>query len=218
MYKLLLSILFFFVLANIHAQTKALTENGKEVILYQNGIWKYTSDSTDKNLDTNNLDSITVNSKPFTKAASASFLVKSNVFNTGVYIDPAKWAFSTRKDNDVNIEYRFELKAGDGYGIMLTEKTPISLETMRQIALINAQKAAYDARIIKAEYRTVNGKKILCLEMRGTIKTIKVVYYNYYYSNANGTIQLVSFSSEALFDKNKNELEYLLNGLVETKD
>ncbi len=43
---------------------------------------------------------------------------------------------------------------------------------MRDIALINAQKAAQNAKITNSEYRTVNGLKVLCLEITGTIKGI----------------------------------------------
>ena len=82
------------------------------------------------------------------------------------------------------------------------------------MALINAQKAAVDAREICTEYRIVNDKKALCLKRQGTIKGIKFVYFGYYYSNTNGTIQLLGYTSEKLFDGIRNELENLLNGFV----
>ncbi len=212
MSKLFLVVVLTTIFFTAKSQTKALTENGREVILFDNGTWKYTDSSNESEPIS---DSLTTNPHSYSKPVNASFLVKSNVCNVGVFIDPAKWTFSPHKDNEVGIEYRFELKSAEGYAMILTEKTPIDLENMRQIALLNAQKAAYDAKIIKAEYRMVNKLKVLCMEMRGTIKGIKFVYFGYYYSNASGTTQLISFSSQELFEKSKDDLEKLLNGLVE---
>jgi hypothetical protein len=196
----------------VKAQTKALTENGREVILFDNGTWKYSEEGGIKSAAG---DSIPVNTTKFTRPGSATFLVKSNVLNVGVYINPGKWTFSPHKDNETNPEYRFTMKSQEGYAIMVSEKTEINLEMMRQIALLNAQKAAWDAKETFAEYRTVNGKKILCLKFEGTIKGIKFIYFGYYFSNANGTVQLISFTSQQFFDGVQKDLESLLNGLVE---
>ena len=209
----ILFLFLFLSIANIsNAQIKALTETGKEVLLFDNGTWKYSNDSS--NTD-NKPDSISLNAHSFSKTAGQTFLVKSKVFNVGIYINPSKWTFSSHRDNESNPEYRFSLKSGDGFAMMITEKTTIDLENMRQIALLNAQKASIDAKETSAEYRMVNNKKILCLTMQGTIKGIKFAYLGYYYSNSNGTIQLVSYSSQKLFETQKKEFEELLNGLVE---
>ena len=194
------------------SSTKALAENGKEVILFSDGTWKYSKDSCNK--VSWNTDLLEINSNRFKKLPGATFLVKSNVFNVGVYMELSKWTFSSHKDNEKNPEYRFAMKDGDGYVLIITEKTKISLDNMRQVALINAQITAVDAREICAEYRIVNDKKVLCLKRQGTIKGIKFVYFGYYYSNTNGTIQLLGYTSEKLFDGIRNELENLLNGFV----
>ena len=73
--------------------------------------------------------------------------------------------------------------------MMLTEKTDIPLASMANIALINAKKASMDARIVHQEYRN-------------------------YYTNDNGTLQLVGYTSEKLFQKDKKDMEDLLNGLT----
>ena len=43
----------------------------------------------------------------------------------------SKWTFSSHKDNEKNPEYRFAMKDGDGYVLIITEKTEISLDNMR---------------------------------------------------------------------------------------
>ena len=91
----------FLILASLcvcnisQAQIKALTENGKEVTLNDDGTWRYSD-----NENPGELDSISVNLNKFTKDANAKFLVKSNVFNVGVYINPSKWVFRNHKDNE----------------------------------------------------------------------------------------------------------------------
>lgn len=213
MNKIFLLFLFLISADVSICQIKALTETGKEVLLLDNGTWKYSNDSS--NNDATKTDSIAINPHSFSKKPGQTFLVKSNNFNVGVYMNPSKWTFSAHKDNEKTPEYRFSLKSGDGFVMMITETTPISLETMRQIALSNAQKASVDARETQAEYRTVNNKKMLCLTIQGTIKGIKFTYYGYYYSNDNGTIQLISYTSQKLFETLKTEFDIFLNGLVE---
>ena len=61
----------------------------------------------------------------------------------------------------------------------------------------------------------VNKKKVLALNFTATINGIDFTYLGYYYSNANGTVQMLSFSSAQVFDDSKQEMEGLLNGLIE---
>ena len=195
------------------SQIKALTDNGREVILSYDGTWKYSDDNSITNAVST--DSLTTNKTKFTKTSQATFLVKSTIFNVGVFMNPSKWTFAAHRDNEKNPEYRFTLKSGEGYAMMVTEKTQIDLDNMRKIAFLNAQKASVDVKETSAEYRTVNNRKILCLKFQGTIQGIKFVYFGYYYSSPNGTIQLLSYTSQQYFDSIQKELENFLNGFVE---
>lgn len=199
----------------VKSQTKALTENGREVLLYADGTWKFSQDSSNKN--TASPDTLKLNPNKYTKPSGATFLVKSNIFNIGVFINPNKWTFELHRDNETIPEYRFSLKTGEGFVMMISEKIPLDLETLRQIALLNARDASIDVKETFAEYRIVNGKKVLCLELQGTIKGIKFTYFGYYYSNSNGTVQLLSYSTEQYFGRIQKELENFLNGLVEVE-
>jgi hypothetical protein len=200
----------------IHSQTKALTENGQEVILFENGTWKYLN--ADSNNTRNSSDTLNLNQNKFHKPTSSTFLVKSKILNVGVFINPTQWTFSGRRDNETNPEYRFSLKNGEGYAMMITEKLQIDLEALRKIALINAQNASLDVKETFAEYRMVNNLKVLCLKLEGTLKGVKFTYFGYYYSNPNGTVQLVSYSSQKLFEGIKKELDSFLNGFIEIEN
>jgi len=43
---------------------------------------------------------------------------------------------------------------------------------------------------------------------------IKLAYYSYYYSNPNGTVQYVTYTSQSLMGTYEQEIEGLLNGFV----
>ena len=211
MKRLLLIFILSSFFSSLKSQIKALTESGREVALYENGTWKYITDSLNGNTEDSN--ELKLNPIPLFKLASSSFLVKSKVFNVGVAINPAKWKFS-KPENDEDFEYQFSSKIKDIFVSMITEKTGIPLTSMPYVALTNAKKASIDVRLAHQEYRMVNNSKVLCLELRGTIQEIRFVFLGYYYSNDTGTLQLVSYTSERLFDQNKKEMEEMLNGLT----
>lgn len=210
MKRLLFSISFFVLSIMCFGQKKAVTENGEEVILYGDGTWKYAADSVIEK------KAISLNPKIFRKAASSTFLLKSTKFNIGVWLDPKKWSFKKAENNE-DAEYEFQLKGKDLYGMMITEKIEIPIETFEKIAVENAKAAAPDIKIVREEYRTVNNKKILLLQMDGTVQGIKLSYVGYYYSNPRGTVQFLTYTSQNLLNDHLAEIEDLLNGFVVTE-
>ena len=191
-----------------NAQINAITETGDEVILFNDGTWKYLNDSIMEN------SVIPTNDKEFLKDKHSTFLVKSKKLNIGIWINPKSWSFSKGTDNDA-YEFQFQKNGDDLYGMLISEKTQIPIETLKRIAIKNAKDVAPDIKVIKEEYRTVNGVKVYMMQMSGTIQGIRFTYYGYYYSNSNGTIQLLTYTGENLFDDYLNDIEIFLNGLVE---
>jgi hypothetical protein len=211
MTRFLSLLLLLAVFSTSKAQISATTQTGRRVILFNDGTWKYSADTA---VNKSHPDSVKLNPEKFSKSAGATFLVKSNVNSAAVFIDPEKWTMKTHHDNETNPEYRFSAKSENGFAMIITEKMQIDLQNMPSIALTNAQKASIDAAIIKQEYRTVNYKKVLYLELSGTIKGIKFRYMGYYYSNEKGTTQLVSYTSDTLYKQASKEMETFLNGFV----
>jgi len=205
-----LAVLVFCMLSIIivRAQQKAVSETGEEVILYDDGTWKY------QNKDYLKETEIPTNSKAFKKDDNSTFLLKSNKLQVGFWLDPKIWSFKKATENS-EAEYELQLKDGDLYGMVISEKVEIPLKTLKSIALENGKAAAPDLKIIKEEYRTVNGLKVLLLQMNGTMQGIKFSYYGYYFSSTNGTVQFITYTSQNLFKGYRKECEKLLNGLVE---
>ena len=200
-------VFFIFITSLSNSQIKAVTENGDEVILYDDKSWKFINENINKEFD---------NSKSYPvyyHDENSTFLLKSNVNNVGVMIDPKKWSFNKSTTDDS--EFEFELKNESLYGLMINEKMEIPLETLKESAFYNFDFAANDANILEQEYRYINDLLVLKLHMQGTIDGLSVYYYGYYFSGDNGTTQFVTYSTSNLFELYKNEAELLLNGLVE---
>ena len=191
----------------VQAQKKALTETGEEVILYEDGTWKYINKEDDPDAR------IPVNSKSFKKESSSTFQLKSSKVDMAFWIDPKKWSISKTSNNE-DSEYEFQLKEGDLYAMIIPEGLEIPLENLKNIALENGRKVAPDMEIVKQEYRTVNGLKVLLLQMNGTAEGIKFTFYGYYYTDEGCTVQFVTYTSQSLFEKYKSTCEDLLNGMV----
>lgn len=189
------------------AQIKAVTSSGEEVILSNDGTWKYVK------ADAGSATAIATNPALFSQGKDATFPVKSAVVNASVYLNPKKWSFK-KGEADAAAEFTFELKKKDAYAMVITERIEMTIEALRNVALENAKNAAPDARIVSEEYRTVNGTKILCMQMEGTASGIKFTYYGYYYAGSAGVLQLLTYTSQNLFEEYRPELQEFLNGLV----
>lgn len=189
------------------AQQKAVTESGEEVILFEDGTWKYQKENQIVEKE------IPVNPKIFKKNAASTFLLKLNGANFGIYLDPKKWSFK-KSDEDNDSEYDFELKKEDLYGLVVSEKIEISIEMLLQNAIEAAKLKSPDLKVVNKEYRNVNGQKVLFLEMHGSFAGTKLYFNGYYFSNENGTIQLLTYTSPNLGKTYRAEMETFLNGFA----
>ncbi|MCX6294184.1 MAG: hypothetical protein NT127_07815 [Sphingobacteriales bacterium] len=208
MKKIVIVLISLFFVNVIQAQKKAVTETGEEVNLYDDGSWKYVNEDqlSEKEISTNTIN--------FKKDKESNFLIKSKKLNVGFWLNPKIWSFEKSKD-DSPAEYNLSMKGAGLYGMIISEKIEIPLETLKSLAVKNAMDAAPDMKIVKEEYRIVNGIKVLLLQMNGTMQGVKFTYYSYYFSNTNGSVQFVTYTSKKLFESYKPKMESLLNGIVE---
>ena len=207
-YIILLTVIFFSYQQICTAQKKAITDQGDEVILYENGTWKYTKD-----FDAKDNNKIPLSSINHVRNKNASFLLKSSKGNLGFWIDPKKWNFGKSSSNK-SAEYEFSLKDETLFGVIISEAVNIPIESYVDIAIQNGRDAAPDMKIVHKEYRIVNGLKVLHLQMEGTQAGVKFLYYTYYYSTENATIQFLVTSYASSFKKHASDAEELLNGLT----
>lgn len=208
MKKYFIITLLSFSALSTFAQQKAITDTGEEVVLYEDGTWEYAGATELPEKE------IPVNPKPFVKSGKSSFLLKSSKTNLGVWIDPKKWTYKKAENNE-DAEYELNLKGGDLYGMIITEKIEIPLKALKQAAFNNAKQAAPDIKIVHEEMRKVNGTDVLFMQMEGTLQDMKFIYFGYYFSNSKGAVQFLTYTTKNLEGEYKASAEELLNGLVE---
>lgn len=195
-----------------YAQIKAVTETGEEVMLNKDGTWKYVSGNVQPSWTTR------LDTQSFTRDKSSTFLVKGKNVKYGVWIDPRKWSFKLETEAGSPREYMFTLKNEDLYCMVIPEKMVAPLDALTEAAYINAKKTAPDAQIVLEEYRNVNGNLVKMVKMTGTVSGIKLIFLGYYYSGKVGSIQLVCYTSEPLFDEYKSQMDIILNGFTAKVD
>jgi len=206
MKNLFLTLLILISTSGVYSQIKAITETGDEVWLFDDGTWLYTSEvASDES-------PISVNNELFTKNSKATFNVKSNKIDIGIWINPKEWSFTKNAENEA-AEFQFQKKDEDLYALLIAERAEIPLENLRSIAIQNAKSVAPDLKILREEYRIVNGNKVLMMQMSGTVQGIKFVYFGYYYTFEKGSVQFLSYTALNLFETYAKDMEALLNGL-----
>lgn len=193
-----------------YTQIKAITEDGYDVILLRDGTWRYKNASdADKN------ETAKTNTTLYTANPNASFLVSSKRMNIGVKYNPKEWNLVNRPSPSPLIEFLFISQDGGNYATVSTELTPsIPLATLKDVITSGLQASTSYIRFKEAEYRTVNGQKVLYLQYAANVKGMDFEYAGYYYSGESGTAQFVTYTSASLFEQRKDTLINFLNGLV----
>jgi len=189
------------------ASKKAVTDEGDVVILNSDGTWRYEGNAPTSHVD------IATNNTKFKKSDNANFLLKSTKNDVAVWINTKQWNFKKSTSNE-DAEYEFQLKGEDLYGMMISEGIEIAPESLTEIALGNAKNLAPNIAIIKREFRNVNGENVIYMEMQGTAQGIDFTYLGYYFSNRQGTTQLVTYTATSLVEKYRKDIDELLNGFA----
>lgn len=201
--------LFLFVYFLSFSQTKALTEDGKEIVLFENKTWRFVNESDEKTMD-----EIVTNNTIFSKSANATFLLKSQKLDSGIYFNPKQWK-TVKADISPIAEYTFQDTTSQYYGVFVSEKAPIqTLKNLKDLIISNVQKRASFFRLISSEYRTLNGIKVLFLEYTANFQGMDFHYLANYYLTEEGYTGVFSYTFENLFENSKTNLENLVNGLV----
>ncbi|TAN39810.1 MAG: hypothetical protein EPN25_10170 [Nitrospirae bacterium] len=181
---------------------RATTEDGRVVTLKKDGTWQFLKKSS---------SSVPNTRGAYQKSDSATAVYKAKNDKIAIWYDPSKWH---QKKSDNSSKPLFEHKDGDVDVMFLAERFAMDIDALKEMAITNAQAAAPDTKVTYEEKRLVNGKNILCMKMEGTIQTIHFIYYGYYYSGKEGTVQLLAYTSNNLFPEYESDLTEFLNGLV----
>lgn len=178
----------------------ATTEDGRRVLLYPDGRWKYEPAAPAPAVG-----------KVYARVTAATERVDLLRGGMTLFIDPGKWK-QTASDDPTKISFRHA--SGEAYGMVVAERLAIPLPRLKEIAINNAREAAPDVKVTLEERRRVNDVDVLAMQMEGTIQGIPFTYYGYYFSGPQGSVQLLTYTGSNLFAEYKAEFEDFLNGLT----
>ena len=178
--------------------TRARTEEGREVLLFPDGTWKYAGTASPP--------PVMVSKSP---SAKTEFKTQKGQFS--IWVNTTKWQLPRRPATGA-AEYEFAHKSGDGYAMIIAERLSMPLESLKEIVLEIAQESDPDAKIISEERKVVNGQNILAMKMAVTVKGIPFIYYGYYYTGDAGTLQVVTYTGKNLFKEYEQDFTEFLNG------
>jgi len=130
-----------------------------------------------------------------------------------VWYDPAKWEPIKRKGPG-EAEHILTHSKRDAYALVIAERIQVPLDKLKDVALAHTRNAAPDARLVSAAERVVNGARILNVQIDATVSGVPFTYYSYYYSGKQGTIQVVTYTSQNLFEEYNPDFIEFLAGLV----
>ncbi len=199
-------IILVLLTGHLTASQKAATEQGKVVILNDNGTWQYEDEAIPEEPE------LTINPGTFNSHEAADFVLQSAKTDSTFAINPTEWMFNKSENGEDAAEYYFQRKGADLYAMAITEEIEIDVKELAKIAFENARSAAPDSQVVKKEYRTVNNKQVIYMEMIGTIQSVRFKYLGYYYSNASGSTQLIAYTGVNLVDKYADDINLFLNG------
>ncbi|MCB0527610.1 MAG: hypothetical protein H6565_11365 [Lewinellaceae bacterium] len=202
----------------LNAQMEAITTEGDTVLLYDDGTWEYLNSDKEDPMGLPAIDSLPLNPHQYKKSATAKASAKDENNICEVWYNDKVWNRQPPGRLNSESSLAFSNKKGSCYAILISEPIELGLSTLRMAAITNARNAAPDMKLTVQEKRVVNGHEVLCMEMQGSIGGAVFHYLSYYYSNEKGSLQLITYTTQSLFEEMRPTLEEFLNGLVITED
>jgi hypothetical protein len=197
-------LLWFLYLQESHSQITAITEDGKAVMLFSNGSWRYLNDS----VMVSGLMPISLNTPP-----GATEKIKNIGGDFEIWFNPRQWKILPESLYE-NAEYSFEHIDGELIALVIAEKIQVPLQKMKAAAVENFNKTATEYKITEEQNIQVNGTDGLLLKIDALVDGVPFAYLNAYFSTAQGTFQVMSFTGYNLFDRYRKDMTDLISGFV----
>jgi len=194
----LIATLTVLVLAGSNARAEELRaklSDGRGVILKEDGTWVFAP-TPEVSRD---------------KDAELAYEGKHKSF--ALHLKPGVWNKADKPTNPV-AEVMFVHKSNDIYAMIIAERVAAPLEVLKKAAFDNMRSVDKNVQIVEEEARKVGGVDVLCVTSKLTSQGIPLVFHNYYYAGKAGMIQIITWTSENLYEESKAEMDNFLNGFV----
>ena len=144
------------------------------------------------------------------KASAATRAFKIDFADATLWLDWLKWFDEKREPGKITFQHVDRRVLG----YVLVDRTPgIPTSKMSDLALRNAMRLDPDARIRRQEFRQVNGKRMLYLELVLSQNSPPMVFAGYYHGGVKSNLQAVSWTFEKDFDKYRGVMEEFISGI-----
>ncbi len=181
---------------------RATTQDGRTVMLHSDGTWELLS----KNAPADN--KVKTPPRATKKVSDPKGILE-------LWYIPAKWIVLNKPER-LSPDASFALihKTKDAYAIGIVERISMPLKTLKNIAIDNAKNVAPDAKVVLDEERQINGVNASIMDIEGTIDGIPFRYHSYYWTGKEGSIQVITYTAQNLFEEYHDDFDDLLNGIV----
>ncbi|MEM9156263.1 MAG: hypothetical protein AAGB13_14710 [Cyanobacteria bacterium P01_F01_bin.33] len=184
---------------------EATTSDGKTVILNDDGTWQFKR-----------LAGFTDGDELRSKPSSATEKLTSSKGFVELWFDPQSWRVDPDNDNDA-AEFGLNHASGDAYALVIVERLNMPMSALKQVALENARKVSSDIQIVREESRSINDVDMMVMQLEGTVQDIPFTFYGAYWVGDAGSLQVVTYTGQNLFEEFEPELTKLLDGISITK-
>jgi hypothetical protein len=197
--SLLLTLLFF---SCALAQITGVTEEGKAVLLFSNGTWRYLNDT---------VWIPQAGIRKFTTPANADSVLTGKEAAYEIRYQVSKWKILP---DTVYLSADFSLENHDGevIAMIITEKKQVPVQRIKDAAVDNFHRTGTEFKISEEQKIIVNGTEGLLLKIDALVDGIPFSYLNGYFSTPQGTFQLITFTAYNLFDRYRQEMMDLISG------
>ena len=200
---------------------KAVTMDGRRIILYENGTFRYEVAEMQLGVGTG-VSPDTVQAL-FPSSAGGNF--ESSPYNKNewrstrtkfsVWYNPKKWKLSLANKRPPE-EASWHM--ADTYCGVLTERLETDYETWIQGMKLRYKELDPQAKLVKEEWRTVNGSLVYHMVWRMNINRMKIQLYGYYAVGKGEIVQLVVQTPLSVVGDTEEEIYRILSGLKVYQD
>jgi uncharacterized protein YgiM (DUF1202 family) len=125
--------------------------------------------------------------------------------------DASKWTRST-VEGEPN-SFQLTNSTGDLSVKVVTSRLQVSLDKVPDLELASTQKTDPRARIIDRRFEKVNGVRMGSFQMLATVSGVEFWYYTRYYSDTNGTIEVIGYTASNPIQQVGPVFDKVLDGL-----
>ncbi len=148
---------------------------------------------------------------PAEPALARTSVISLNGDKLTLTVDRQKWSAPQKREDG---RLMFSHTRGGGYAIVVAETIGIPPDALPEVALSNARGADPEAKITFQEKRKVNGLDVWALKIAVTSSKIPFIFYSYNYGGAEGTVQVITYTTPASFPDYEADFTELLSSLA----